>query len=91
MSAVPTMRAKLEKGLRPQRLEIIDESDQHAGHGGARSGGETHFRIEVVSPEFSGLSRVARQRLIYDLLARELQDHIHALSIKALAPEEASN
>jgi len=79
---------KLRQALAPIRLEVIDESSRHAGHAGARPEGETHFRIEVVSDSFRGLSRVARQRKVYDLLAEELKTRVHALSLAALTPEE---
>lgn len=79
---------KLTQGLRPIRLEVVDESARHAGHAGARPEGETHFRIEVVSDTFRGLSRVARQRKVYDLLAEELRTRVHALTLSTLTPEE---
>lgn len=58
------------------------------GHAPLDGGGETHFRVEVVSAAFQGLSRVARQRLVFDLLAEELKERIHALQLKTLTPEE---
>lgn len=79
---------KLTRALAPIRLEVVDESSRHAGHAGARPEGETHFRIEVVSNSFRGLNRVARQRMVYDLLAEELKTRVHALSLSALTPEE---
>ena len=80
--------AKLNQAFDPARLEVVDESARHAGHAGARPEGETHFRVEVVSAAFQGLSRVARQRLIHQALAEELEGPIHALSLSALTPEE---
>ena len=65
------------------------ESARHAGHAGAREGGETHFNVEIVSAEFAGKSRVARQRLVYALLSEELKGPIHALSLITRTPEEA--
>ena len=59
-----------------------------AGHAHAPAGGESHFRVEVVSAEFAGLSRVARQRLVYELLAEEMKERIHALALRTLTPEE---
>jgi BolA protein len=79
---------KLSQGLAPRRLAIVDESHLHAGHAGARDGGESHFRVEVVSAAFAGLNRVARQRLVYGLLAEELKERIHALALRTLTPEE---
>ncbi len=75
--------ARLTAGLEPQRLDIIDESDRHAGHAGARQGGGTHYRVRIVSGRFAGLSRVARHRLVYGLLPAEFADGLHALAVDA--------
>lgn len=83
-----TIEAKLRAALSPVRLSIVDESALHAGHAGARDGGETHFRVEVVADAFAGKSRLERQRLVYGLLADELAGPVHALSVRALAPTE---
>ena len=83
-----TIRTKLSQGLHPTRLDIIDESHRHAGHAGARPEGESHFQVAIVSSAFAGQSRVARQRLVYGLLAEELRTDIHALSLTTLTPEE---
>ena len=88
MSTSDVLRAKLEARFQPIKLEIVDESDRHAGHAGARAGGETHFRVLMVSPVFAGMNRVARQRLVYAVLDDELRDSVHALSLNALAPDE---
>jgi BolA protein len=69
-------------------LEVVDDSARHAGHAGARAGGESHFNVVIVSAAFEGLSRVQRQRGVHAALAEELAGPIHALSIKALAPGE---
>ncbi len=82
------IRRVLNQALQPEKLEIIDQSSLHAGHSGAREGGETHYRLEVVSAEFMDKNRIARERLIYTLLADEFADGLHALSIKAQAPNE---
>jgi BolA protein len=82
------IRLILDQALSPLELEVIDDSSLHAGHSGARDGGETHYRVEVVSAEFVDKSRVARERLIHALLADEFSDGLHALSIKARAPNE---
>ena len=79
---------KLEAAFTPDELDVVDDSARHAGHGGARPGGETHFNVVIVSPAFTGLSLVQRQRVIYAVLADELEGPVHALSIKALAPGE---
>jgi BolA protein len=84
-----TIREKLEAAFSPQRLEIVDDSARHAGHEGARSGGESHFSLTLQSDAFAGRSRVERQRLVNHVLRAELAGPVHALSIKALAPGEA--
>lgn len=88
------IRSKISNALSPQVLEVIDESHRHAGHlqhdGGAGQEGETHFRVLVVASAFNGRSRVARQRLIYDLLSEELSTRVHALSLTTQTPEEYS-
>ena len=87
------MRDRIEAQLRsrfaPATLDVIDESALHAGHAGARPGGETHFRVALVSADFAGLNRVKRHRLIYAALAAEIADGVHALSLDARAPGEA--
>ena len=79
---------KLQDALHPQSLDIVDQSDRHAGHEGARAGGESHFDVRVVSQAFEGQSRLARQRMVNALLAEELAGPVHALSLKSLAPSE---
>jgi len=88
MSVREQLIAKLTRTFDPVRLDVVDESARHAGHAGARPEGETHFRVEVVSGAFEGLSRVARQRLIHEALAEELKTRVHALSLAALTPDE---
>jgi BolA protein len=73
--------------LEPESLEILDESALHAGHEGAKSGGG-HFQVTIVSPQFAGQSSMARHRMVYGALAQLMPREIHALSIKALAPDE---
>jgi BolA family transcriptional regulator, general stress-responsive regulator len=85
-----TMRRKLTEALAPAHLVIIDESHRHAGHAGARPEGETHFRIEIVSAAFAGLSRIGRQRLVHRVLASELAGRVHALSLATHTPGEAA-
>jgi BolA protein len=79
--------ARLRRDLAAEHVEIEDESHRHAGHPGARGGGG-HFNVVVVSERFEGLSRIARHRAIYDVLADQLGGAIHALSAKALTPAE---
>lgn len=83
------IRRKLEAALQPGVLEIRDDSARHAGHAGAREGGESHFHVVAVSSRFSGLNRVERQRLVYGALAEELAGPVHALSLALKAPDEA--
>lgn len=84
------LHAKLHEAFAPVRIDIVDESSRHAGHAGSRPGGESHFNVTIVSPAFVGVGRVERQRRVYAALAEELAGPVHALSVKALAPEEAS-
>ena len=88
MRVKAAIEKRLGEGLKPQRLSIVDESHLHAGHAHAPEGGESHFRVEVVSAAFAGLNRVARQRLVYGLLAEEMKERIHALALRTLTPEE---
>jgi len=83
-----TIRCKLEAAFTPAKLEVTDESDKHAGHSGARAGGESHFDVIIEAEAFAGVARVQRQRKIYGVLAEELAGPIHALSVKAMAPGE---
>jgi BolA protein len=92
MSTADTMARKLTERFAPTRLEIVDDSAGHAGHaghpGGAGQGGETHFTVTLVSAVFTGMGRVARQRLVYEALADELKGGVHALALSTLAPGE---
>lgn len=89
MGVVATaIETKLRAHLAPARLSIEDESSRHHGHAGYREGGESHFRVEVVSSAFAGQSRVARQRLVYALLKDEFAAGLHALALTTLSPEE---
>lgn len=74
-------------GLKPLQLELIDDSAKHAGHAGAKGGGG-HYRLFIVSGEFSGKPTLARHRLVYDALDELMRSKIHALSIQSLAPDE---
>ena len=88
MTMAERIERKLTDRFSPSRLAVADDSHKHAGHSGARPGGETHFRVEIVSDRFAGLNRVARQRLVYEALQEELADRVHALQLKTLAPDE---
>jgi BolA protein len=88
VSVADEIRTKLIQGLSPIRLDIVDESHLHVGHSGAPEGGESHFRVSVVSGAFDGISRIQRQRMVYRLLESELQGAVHALSIITRTPAE---
>jgi BolA protein len=79
---------KLRTRFAPSRLSIEDESSKHRGHSGHREGGESHFRFVIVSAEFEGKNRVARQRLVYETLKAELDAGLHALALTTLTPAE---
>lgn len=81
---------KLTAAFEPVRLEIEDDSSRHAGHSGAREGGESHFNVLIEAQAFAGTPKVARQRMVYRALADELAGPVHALSVKALAPGETA-
>jgi BolA protein len=83
-----TIRSKLSSAFAPTRLEVSDDSAKHAGHSGARPGGESHFTVTIEAAAFTGISRIQRQRKIYAVLAEELAGSVHALSVKATAPGE---
>ena len=88
MTDVETLMRERLAALAPSRLEIVDESARHAGHPGARQGG--HYRLLIVSAQFSGKTTLQRHRLVHDTLGELMRSKIHALSIRSLAPDEAS-
>ncbi|HWB52238.1 MAG TPA: BolA family protein [Stellaceae bacterium] len=92
MSVADTITRKLTARFAPLHLDVVDDSARHAGHaghpGGAGQGGETHFSVTLVSAVFAGMSRVARQRLVYEALGDELKAGVHALALTTLAPGE---
>jgi BolA protein len=90
MAVADDIHAKLSAAFMPEALTVTDESAHHAGHAGARPGGETHFDVRIVSAQFEGLSRVERQRRIYAALDAEFRHGLHALSLKALTPSEVA-
>ncbi|OQW56803.1 MAG: BolA family transcriptional regulator [Proteobacteria bacterium SG_bin9] len=89
MTVKDNITQKLSEAFAPTKLDVTDESHLHAGHAGHRPGGETHFRVYIVSPSFEGKSRIDRHRMINSTLAAELADRVHALAIKAHTPGEA--
>jgi BolA protein len=80
---------KLTATFAPISLEVIDESAKHAGHAGHRPGGETHFRVKIISPVFKDMNRIAQHRAIYEALADDIQEGgIHALALDTSAPTQ---
>lgn len=88
MSVPDEIRRRLG-ALAPARLELVDESARHAGHAGAAPGGNTHWRLTIVSAAFAGKATVARHRMVYEALGDLMQNPIHALAIRARAPDES--
>jgi BolA protein len=86
-----TIHDKLTTAFAPTSLRVIDESHLHAGHAGHRPGGESHFRVHIVSDAFQGKSRLARHRMVNDALAAEMAGGIHALAIHASAAGEGAS
>ena len=84
---VSRIEARLRERLAPESIEVADDSAQHAGHAGARSGGG-HYAVTLVSNRFEGLKPLQRHRLVYEALDDLMQTDIHALSVRALTPEE---
>jgi BolA protein len=82
------MLKRLNSALSPSFIELVDDSEQHRGHGGSNPAGESHFSLRVESAAFAGRSRVERQRMIYAALGELMDARVHALSIKAVAPGE---
>ena len=89
-SVAMRLREKLQRHFNPVELIVIDESAQHAGHAGARQGGESHFRVRIVSVDFAGASRVERQRRVYSVVKDEISAGLHALALTTLTPDEAN-
>jgi BolA family transcriptional regulator, general stress-responsive regulator len=86
---VQKIRAVLEQAFTPQRLVVEDQSHLHAGHAGAATG-RGHFHVEIVSQAFAGQPPIAVHRRVYEVLGDLMQTDIHALSLKARAPEDPS-
>lgn len=90
MSLTDTILERLQR-FDPESLEVFDDSADHAGHAGAKDGGGGHFQVVIVSSAFTGRSRIARHRLVYDALRDLMPGSIHALAIVAHAPEELAS
>ena len=82
------MLRRLNLALTPGKIELMDDSEQHRGHGGYNPAGESHFTLRIESPAFAGKGRVERQRMIYAALGDLMDSRVHALSIRATAPGE---
>jgi len=87
MNVASEIKSRLA-ALDPVALDLVDESAQHAGHSGSRPGGQTHWRLSIVSPRFAGQPTVARHRMVYQALGELMQNPIHALAITARSPDE---
>ena len=85
---IEMIKESLEKELTPKQIDIVDESHLHAGHAGAASGGG-HFNVTIISDQFTGKSTIERHRMVYLAVDDLMRTEIHALSIKALTPEES--
>jgi BolA protein len=82
---------KLTSQLSPELLEVIDDSNSHAGHAGWKESGETHFNVLIISSAFENKSKVVRHKMVYSILAEEMRDKVHALSVKAFTSAEHSD
>ena len=83
------MLERLRRALAPTALTLSDDSEQHRGHGGYNPAGESHFSLTIESPAFAGKSRIERQRMVHAALGDLLRERVHALTIRATAPEDA--
>ncbi len=83
------LKQAIEAAFAPERLEIVDDSAEHAHHAGAREGGQTHYSVLVVSARFAGQSRVERSRAVHAALEQEFGSGLHALSLTLRTPQEA--
>jgi BolA protein len=82
------MLRRINAALAPTQIDLVDDSEQHRGHGGYNPAGESHFSLTIESPAFAGKSRVERQRMVYAALSDLMRERVHALSIRATAPGE---
>ena len=88
MTVTERIETKLRAAFAPEQMDLTDESERHRGHSGWREGGESHFRLRMVSTAFAGKGRVARQRAVNAVLAEELAGPLHALAMDLKAPGE---
>ena len=89
LSVKEQIEQKLTGAFAPRSLKVVDDSDKHAGHAGARPGGETHFRVHMVCDAFARMSRLERQRAVFAVLADEMAGPVHALQLRLSSSEEA--
>ena len=89
MSTEQTIISKLSEALSPATVDVVNESHLHAGHAGSPGTGDSHFRVRIVTDRFEGMTRVARQRLVYEVLKAELAGPVHALALETKTPAEA--
>ncbi|GAA3902916.1 BolA family transcriptional regulator [Sphingomonas limnosediminicola] len=82
------MLRRLNSAISPASIQLVDDSEQHRGHGGYNPSGESHFSLQIESPAFAGKNRVQRQRMIYAAIGDLMESRVHALSIRATAPGE---
>lgn len=90
MDRIELIRLRLQQALNPNLLEIEDDSHKHAGHAGARESGGGHFNVTIVSEQFRGQPAIKRHRMVYAAVNDLMPNEIHALSIRALTPDEQS-
>ncbi|MGK2872321.1 MAG: BolA family protein [Alphaproteobacteria bacterium] len=88
MNVADTIRIRLEQKLAPSSLEVVDESHRHEGHSGAKPSGETHFNVVIVSAAFAGKTRIARHRMVFDVLQDLMDAPVHALTLSTRTPDE---
>lgn len=88
MDRVETIRQRLQAALAPESIDIVDESHKHAGHAGARESGGGHFNVTIVSERFRDQTSIQRHRMVYSAVDDLMPHEIHALSIRALTPDE---
>ncbi len=86
MGVADRIYEKLDAAFQPDSLEVIDESHKHAGHAGAREGGESHFRVRMMAAALAPMNRVARSRAVHQVLAEELAGPVHALALELTTP-----
>lgn len=88
MSIADQIQDRLIEAFNPTRLDVADQSHLHAGHGGARPEGETHFHVTIVAKAFDGQMRVARHRMVNKALSELLKERVHAMQLTTLTPSE---